>query len=166
MNTAVSNAVPRAFILLALFVLGFLAYERYEDFSTQREIARRVQEANRPLYERLGGKPAIETLVDDFIVSQLVKEPRFQRLFAGAPPELLTKIRNHVVDQLCEATGGPCKYTGRDMRTTHKGMAVTEDDWNVTMGLLQASMDRLKVHPREQEELKAIIATTKSSIVE
>jgi len=70
------------------------------------------------------------------------------------------------VDQLCEATGGPCKYTGRDMRTTHKGMAVTEDDWNVTMGLLQASMDRLKVHPREQEELKAIIATTKSSIVE
>jgi len=164
-NSAVSNAVPRVFLLLVLCVFGFLAYGRYEDYSTQREITRRVQQSQRPLFDRLGGRPAVEAVVDDFL-GRLTTAPRFQRLFAGAPQDLLKKVRNHIVDQLCEVTGGPCKYSGRDMRTIHKGMAITDDDWSFTLGLMQASLDRYHVPAREQEELKAIIATTKSAIVE
>ena len=165
MNTTASNSVSRFFILLLLVVVGFLAYDRIDEFRAGREIAKRVLEGRRPLFDRLGGKAGIEAVTDDFL-SRLTKELRFQRLFAGAPPELLKTVRNHLVEQLCEATGGPCKYSGRDMRTVHKGMAITEEDWNTTLGLLQSSLDRYHVASREQEELKAIIATTKAAIVE
>jgi len=160
-----AGTMPHLCGVLGVMLLLLFGYNEFEDMRTGREISQRVSVAHSSLYERLGGQPAIEAVTDD-ILDRLVKEPRFAAQFTGATPEQLKKIRNHVADLLCETTGGPCKYKGRDMRTIHKGMGIHEDDWNVTLGLLQQTLDKFKVPSREQEEVKAIIALTKSGIVE
>jgi len=63
-------------------------------------------------------------------------------------------------------TGGPCNYTGRDMKTTHKGLGITESDWNVMASLFVETLTKFNVPKKEQDELLAIVATTKKDIVE
>jgi hemoglobin len=70
-----------------------------------------------------------------------------------------------VVDQLCAATGGPCLYLGRDMKTTHKGLGITGNDWDLTVKHLVDTLDKFKVPTKEQEELITIVGGTKKDIV-
>ena len=81
------------------------------------------------LYNRLGGYDAIAAVVDDFI-GRLVADKSFTKFFAGFSVDSKKRIRQHIVDQFCAAAGGPCIYTGRDMKTTHGGLGITEKDWN------------------------------------
>src|ERR1700745_2648289 len=81
------------------------------------------------LYKRLGGYDAIAAVTDDFI-GRLATDKQLSRFFVGHSESSLKLIRQHVVDFLCNATGGPCVYTGRDMKTSHKGMGITKADWN------------------------------------
>ncbi|HKR78643.1 MAG TPA: group 1 truncated hemoglobin, partial [Nitrospira sp.] len=74
------------------------------------------------LYDRLGGKDGITTVVDAF-VARVGGDKRINGYFASTD---LTKLKMHMVDQICEASGGPCKYTGRTMKQTHAGMGVTD----------------------------------------
>ena len=71
--------------------------------------------ADKSLYERLGGKKAITAVVDDF-VGRVAADKRINGFFAGAN---VPRLKMTLVDQICEATGGPCKYTGRDMKSAH-----------------------------------------------
>jgi len=71
-----------------------------------------------------------------------------------------------VIDQLCEATGGPCFYIGRTMKTSHAGLGITESDWQITVKHLVATLDRFKVPEKEKGELLAIASSLKSDIVE
>jgi len=113
------------------------------------------------LYERLGGLPAIQAVVDDF-VANVAADTRINRRFANANIPLLKK---HLVDQVCEATDGPCKYTGRSMRETHRGMNITEAEFNALVEDLVKTLDKLKVPAKEKTELVLLLAPMKNDIV-
>jgi hemoglobin len=115
-----------------------------------------------PLYDRLGRKDAIAEVVKDFVEERVAKDVRIKAYFANADvPGLEAKL----VDQICEASGGPCKYTGKDMKTAHAGMTIKDDDFNALVEDLRASLDRFKVAAREQQELLGELAKLHDAIV-
>lgn len=119
----------------------------------------------KPLYERLGGYDAIAAVVDDFL-GRLLQDPKFTRFFSGHSTDSKQQIRQLVVDQLCAATGGPCVYKGRDMKTSHAGLGISEEDWNATVNHLVATLEKLKVPQQEKDEVIGLIASLKKDIVE
>jgi len=120
---------------------------------------------NQSLYQRLGGYDAIAAVTDDFI-TRLATDKQLGRFFVGASDNSKKRIRQLVVDQLCAATGGPCVYLGRDMKTAHAGLAITEDDWNIAVKHLLDTLTKFKVGKREQEELATALTQLKTDIVE
>lgn len=117
------------------------------------------------LYHRLGGYDAIAAVTDDFI-GRLLNDPQLKRFFTGLSNDSKNRVRQLVVDQLCAATGGPCVYIGRDMKTVHTGLGITEIDWDLSVNHLVASLDKFRVPEKEKEEFLALAATLKSDIVE
>jgi hemoglobin len=116
------------------------------------------------LYKRLGGHDALAAVTDDF-VGRLATDPKLGRFFAGHNEAGLKRIRQHVVDFLCVATGGPCVYTGQDMKTAHTGLHITEDDWNVTVKHLVETLDKFNVPEKEKGEVLGAISGLKGDIV-
>jgi len=117
------------------------------------------------LYRRLGGYDSLAVLTDDFI-GRLAKDPSLSRFFAASSAETLGRIRQHLLDQLCAASGGPCLYVGRDMKTAHRGLGIGEADWAATVGHLIASLDRRGIAQKEKDEVLAIVGGLKKGIVE
>ncbi|MBD0369336.1 MAG: group 1 truncated hemoglobin [Pyrinomonadaceae bacterium] len=117
------------------------------------------------LYDRLGGYNAVAAVVDDFI-GRLATDKRFERFFSGHSKDSLKRIRQHIVDQLCMAAGGPCAYTGRTMKDSHEGLGISEDDWKAAVDHLVASLDKFKVGKREKDDLLAAVSKFKADIVE
>jgi hemoglobin len=117
------------------------------------------------LYKRLGGYDAIAAVTDDFI-GRLATDPALGKFFAGHSKSTLQMLRQHVVDQLCAATGGPCYYIGRDMKTAHAGLGITEAEWNTSVTHLNATFDKFGVPQAERDEFLAILGTLKGDIVE
>ena len=126
--------------------------------------AQQTQAAGPTLYQRLGGYDAIAAVTDDFI-GQLATDSTEKKFFVGLGDDSKARIRQHVVDQLCAATGGPCIYLGRDMKTAHKGLNITEDDWKIAVNDLTASLNKFKVGQREQSELLGALTKIKPDIV-
>lgn len=122
-------------------------------------------EKPKSLYQRLGGYDAIAAVTDDFI-GRLATDKVLSRFFVGHSEDSLKRIRQHVVDQLCAATGGPCIYTGRDMKTSHKGMGISEAEWNIAAGHLVATLDKFKVPAKEKDEVLGAVSSLKKDIVE
>lgn len=119
----------------------------------------------RKSFKRAGGYDAIAAVTDDFL-GRLAADKQMSRFFVGVSADSLRKLRQHVVDQLCEATGGPCYYIGRTMKTTHAGLGITESDWQVTVKHLNATLDRFKVPETERNEILTLFASLKRDIVE
>jgi len=117
------------------------------------------------LYERLGGYDGIAKVVDEFI-GRLVADKQFEKFFIGQSTDSRKKIRNHVIEQFCAAAGGPCLYTGRDMKTTHAGLGITEAEWNAGANHLVAALDKYKVDEKSKAEVVAFVSTLKKDIVE
>jgi len=117
------------------------------------------------LYKRVGGYDAIAAVTDDFI-GRLAGDKQLERFFGGVSADSQKKLRQHVVDQLCEATGGPCIYTGRTMKTSHTGLGISESDWQLAVKHLVATLDKFKVSEKEKGELLAIASSLKADIVE
>ena len=117
------------------------------------------------LYDRLGGYDAIAAVVDDFI-TRLATDQRFQRFFMGFSNDSKKRLRQHILDQFCAAAGGPCVYMGRDMKTSHTGLGITEDDWNAAARHLVEALDKYKVPKAEKDELLAFVVSQKKDIVE
>jgi hemoglobin len=113
------------------------------------------------LYERLGGLPYIQIVVDDF-VANVAADDRINKRFEKTNIPFLKKA---LVDQICEASGGPCKYTGRDMKTSHTGMKITEAEWNATVEDLVKTLDKYKVGEREKNDLLSLLGSMKADIV-
>jgi hemoglobin len=114
------------------------------------------------LFERLGGKDAITAVVDDF-VARCAGDDRINGKFARTD---IARLKANLVDQVCEATGGPCTYTGRDMRTTHDGMAVTGGEFEALVADLVATLDKFGVGEAEKAELLGALAPMRPDIVE
>ncbi len=117
------------------------------------------------LYARLGGYDAIALVVDDFI-TRLATDKRFEKFFAGFSDDSKKRLRQHILDQFCVAAGGPCVYMGREMRTSHKGLGITEADWEAAAKHLVAALDKYKVPETEKNDLLAFVTSQKKDIVE
>lgn len=113
------------------------------------------------LYDRLGGKPAITAVVDDF-VANVAGDNRINGRFAATD---IPKLKKNLVDQICNASGGPCAYTGRDMKTSHKGMRIQEAEFNALVEDLVKSLNKFKVGKTEQGELLGALGSMKGDIV-
>ena len=120
---------------------------------------------DKSLYDRLGGYNALALVVDDFIV-RLVTDKQFDKFFVGHSTESKKHIRQHILDQFCAATGGPCLYTGRDMKMSHSGLGITNAEWDAAAKHLVASLDKYKVPEKEKSEVLAFVTTLKKDIVE
>lgn len=114
------------------------------------------------LYDRLGGKGAITAVVETF-VGNVGGDKRINSFFASTD---LTKLKMHLVNQICEASGGPCKYTGRTMKQTHLGMGVHDAAFGALVEDLVAALDHHKVGKTEKDQLLGVLGPMKSDIVE
>ena len=117
------------------------------------------------LYQRIGGYDALAAVVDDF-VGRLVTDKQFERFFVGHSDDSKKRIRQHILDQFCAATGGPCLYLGRDMKTSHAGLGITSAEWDAAAKHLIASLDKFKVPEKEKGEVLAFVGSLKKDIVE
>ena len=118
--------------------------------------------AARSLYDRLGGKAAITAVIDTF-VAHVAADPRINKKFARSN---VPRVKVELVDQVCAQTGGPCTYTGRSMKEAHRGMKVTEGEFNALVEDLVAALNRFNVPKKEQDELLAALGSMKGDIVE
>ena len=119
------------------------------------------------LYDRLGGVYAIAAVVDDFIERLLVNKtlnanPRINEARARVPKQ---GLKYHVTAFVCHATGGPCGYTGRSMKQSHAHLNITEKEWRAMVTDFRKTLDKFKVPRKEQDELVALVGTTKPDIV-
>jgi hemoglobin len=114
------------------------------------------------LYERLGGLDAITAVVNSF-VARCARDDRINEKFARTDVPRLKKM---LVDQVCEATGGPCTYTGRGMREIHDGMEVTAGEFDALVEDLVATLAEFDVPTAEKEELLGLLGPMRDEIVE
>jgi hemoglobin len=117
--------------------------------------------AKKPLYERLGGQAAIRAVVDDFI-GNVAADPRINERFANAD---IPRLKTRLVEQICEATGGPCKYTGATMVEAHRGMNVSDAEFTALVEDLVKSLEKFKVPAAEKSELLTALGSMKPQIV-
>jgi hemoglobin len=136
----------------------------------------------KPLYDRLGGSVGIKLVVDDFI-PRVLADPRvnFARMGVkqggfsihrgrseqwNGDAENVKILKQHFEEFLAVATGGPSKYTGKDMKSAHANMHISNPEFDAAMGDLKATLDKLQIANQEQKELLAVIETTREMIVE
>ncbi len=117
------------------------------------------------LYERLGGYDSIAAVVNDFMGLQFAHK-QVGRFYVGHSTKSKTRLRQLITEMLCEVTGGPAEYIGRDLRTAHAGLGITGGDWQAAVKNLTAALDKFKVPQKEKDELLAIVAGLSSIIVE
>jgi hemoglobin len=119
------------------------------------------------LYDRLGGVYNIATVVDDLIDRVMIDpilnaNPRVDEAHHRVSP---AGFKYLVTEMVCWAAGGPQQYSGRSMGDSHRHLMITEQEWEAFLGDFQQTLDRFEVPQQEQEELKAIVESTKESIV-
>ena len=118
--------------------------------------------SGKPLYARLGEKSAITAVVDQF-VANVMNDTRINGRFATTD---IPKLKGHFVDLVCVAAGGPCQYTGREMKALHSGMNITDGEFSALLGDLAVALDKLKVPVQEKTELLGLLGRMKKDIVE
>jgi hemoglobin len=120
-----------------------------------------AQMMQKSLYERLGGTPAIVAVVDDF-VGNVAADRRINKFFARTD---IPRLKFMLVQQICQGTGGPCVYTGRDMKSAHAGLGIRGRHFGALVQDLGKTLNKFKVPAREQKELVAILAPMRKDIV-
>jgi hemoglobin len=129
--------------------------------SRQSEPAAPAPAPSETLYVRLGGLEAITAVVHDF-VANCAADARINAFFVNTD---VPKLERLLVEQICQATGGPCTYTGRDMVTTHTGMKITDAQFDALVEDLVISLDKFKVPEREKNELLGALGGMRGDIV-
>jgi hemoglobin len=129
--------------------------------------------ATKSLYERLGGVNAISAVVDQFI-GNVAANPKMVRTFAplladvtknGANSVKLQSLRTNLIDQIGQASGGPQTYKGKDMVSAHRGMKITDDEFNSLVNDLVLALNKFNVPATEQNELLGVLGGLKGQIV-
>ncbi len=119
------------------------------------------------LYERLGGKPAIDAVVEEF-VGRLAADTRIknEKVAARFGVVHVPSLKAHLSNLICKGSGGPCEYTGRDMKSAHAGLAITSDEFGFVVEDLVAALNKFKVPEKEKGEVLALLGPMKKDIVE
>jgi len=121
--------------------------------------------AEPPLYERLGGMPAIRAVVDR-LLDHILKDDRVNGWFGwAAHPGSAARYKASLADFVCQATGGPCQYKGPDLKSVHTGMGITKEAFDSVVEDLTAALDELKVPVGEKNELLGMLAPLQAQIV-
>lgn len=123
-------------------------------------VACAIQPSKNSLYERLGGNDGLVVIVDATI-EQVIKDPKTKRSFEGVK---IKPLKESIVSQLCELSGGPCRYEGESMKNAHYDLNITEAEWELMVEALRNSLNR-HVGSREKNELLKILAPMKKQIV-
>ncbi len=127
-----------------------------------------MQVTERPsLYDRLGGVYNIATVVDD-LIDRVMVDPRLNanpRVDEAHHRVSSAGFKYLVTEMVCWASGGPQKYSGRSMGDSHRHLLIDEEEWAAFMSDVQQTLDKFQVPQQEQDELKAIVESTKESIV-
>ena len=121
--------------------------------------------SKKTLYERLGGYDAICAVAND-LLPRLQADSRLARFWQHRGEDGIKREKQLLIDFLCASAGGPMYYTGRDMKTSHKGMKISEADWSAFLGHVNATLDAFKVPQAERQEVVAFVQSTKRDIVE
>ena len=121
--------------------------------------------ATTSLYERLGGYDAIAASVDD-LLQRLFSDPQVGVYWKGHSHDSKRRERQTLVNYMCQAAGGPVIYNGRDMKTSHAGLGISESDWQVMAGHLITTLETFNVPEQEKQEVLAFVASLKGDIVE
>jgi hemoglobin len=121
--------------------------------------------SDKTLYERLGGYDAICAVAGD-LLPRLQADPQLARFWQNRGEDGLRREKQLLIDFLCSSAGGPLYYTGRDMKTSHKGMKISESDWSAFLGHVGATLQAFKVPQAERDQVLAFVQGTKSDIVE
>jgi len=140
-------------IALCTFSFGIAAADKAAPPAPEKKV--------KSLYDRLGGKDAIKAVVDEF-VANVAADKVINKRFAKTD---IKALKASLVDQVCAATGGPCKYTGKSMAEAHKGMKITEEEFNALVGDLVKALDKFKVPDTEKKELLGLLGGMKGDIV-
>ncbi len=124
-------------------------------------------DAQPSLYERLGGQPAVQAVAND-LIDRILKDERVNQWFvhAATSPENEAEYRAKLTDFLCQSTGGPCKYKGRDMVEAHQGRGITTEAFNAVVEDLVASLAKFKVPQKEQDDVLKLLGGLKPAIVQ
>jgi hemoglobin len=117
------------------------------------------------LYARLGGYDAIAAVTDE-LLARLLNDPQLGGFWKGHSESSLRRDRQLVVNYMCAAAGGPVFYTGRDMKTSHKGLGVSVSDWEVFMQHACAVLERFAVPVPERDEVLAFLTGLQGDVVE
>jgi len=121
--------------------------------------------SEKSLYERLGGYDALSAVAND-LLPRLQADSQLARFWANRGADGIEREKQLLVDFLSSNAGGPVYYTGRDMKSSHKGMRITETDWSTFLGHVNATLDAFQVPRAESEAVVAFIQSTKPDIVE
>src|SRR5438477_13069567 len=113
------------------------------------------------LYARLGGYDAIAAVADD-LLARLKSDTQLSRFWQHRGEDGLKREKQLLIDFLCASAGGPLYYTGRDMKTSHRGMRISESDWQLFLGHLVATLNAFQVPEKEMNEVRTFIESTKS----
>lgn len=113
------------------------------------------------LYERLGGKPALTAVVNE-LWTQVAADTRINARFANTRPEA---FGGQLVDFLCQASGGPCTYKGKDMKTAHTGMNLSEAEFNALAEDTVKALDKFKVPAKEKNEVMTLLGSLKGDVI-
>lgn len=142
-------------LLTSSLVLGFASSGLLGGCAGSGSATAKESAAKQSLYERLGGRQAISTVVDRF-VAKTAADPRISARFANVDAP---HLRAAMVDHISEATGGPFKYTGKDMRAAHTGMKITAEEFAAFMEDLEATLNEVGVPAREKKEVLAFFTS-------
>jgi hemoglobin len=142
--------MKRAFALASLLALSLVSQGLAQEKS---------------LYQRLGGYDGIAALVDDF-GGRLAADPEMKRFFVGHSASTQMRQRQLALDYICKATGGPCFYIGRDLKTAHSGLGVSKADWDRSFKLFSETLDKFTVGERERMDLGVVLGPLEKDIVE
>ena len=121
--------------------------------------------SDRTLYQRLGGYDAISAVAND-LLPRLQADPRLARFWQNRSEDGVKREKQLLIDFLCSSAGGPMYYTGRDMKTSHKGMKISEADWSAFLGHLHTTLAAFQVPQSERDDVVAFVQSTKADIVE
>jgi hemoglobin len=123
--------------------------------------------SGKTLYTRLGGYNAIAKVIDDS-ATIIFADPVIGKYFIGLGTHSKQRLRQLLVDQFCQAAGGPCVYTGRTMKLSHSGMdgGLTNNEFNAFANAVSQALDQNSVNPPPKAEVLAFVESLRGAIVE
>ena len=149
-----THALVKGFAVLSLLAFGCASSPATKSDGT-------TGASTKSLYDRLGGKDAITAVVNEF-VTRVAADSTINARFANTD---IPHLKAMLVDQICQATGGPCQYTGKDMKSAHAGMKISDPEFGALVGDLKGALDQFKVPAQEQNELISALGGMKGDIV-